>query len=107
MSSSDDRAFYKALASTTRQALEALRPTASGRKRGLRSRKLQTLLRHRKTILDQLHQGELNPEQALVLLMENEGVQEPSAAVSDYLTKVSGTLKGLELNLPEGGPSDG
>lgn len=107
MSADDEQAFYQALASTTRRALAALRPGASGRKRGLRSRKLQTMLRHRKTILDQLHQGDLNPEQALVLLLENEAVSEPSAAVSDYLSKVSGTLKGLELNLPEGGPGDG
>lgn len=98
----DEQNHYARLASEARQALLALQPE-QGKRRGLRSRKLKTMLRHRKHILDKLHQGELNPEQALVLLMENEKVVGPKTEVTDYLNKVSGALKDLDLKLPEGG----
>ena len=98
----DEHNHYARIAGEARQALLALQPE-QGRRRGLRSRKLKTMLRHRKNILDKLHQGELNPEQALVLLMDNEKVATPKTEVTDYLNKVSGTLKDLDLKLPEGG----
>lgn len=105
MDQSPEHLLYTRIAEAAEAALAALMPPArkkGGKPRAFRSRRLQTRLRHQREVLERLHSGDVNPDEALVLLIEEEApLKEASQEVSGYLSRVSGDLKSLKLRLPE------
>lgn len=98
------REFFLQVAESATAAITALYPpskTSSDRPRQIRSRRLQTRLRHQREILEKLNSGSVSAEEALILLLEDETPIAPaSKEYSTYLGKLSGDLKNLKLKLP-------
>ncbi|MBI3929472.1 MAG: hypothetical protein HY319_28260 [Armatimonadetes bacterium] len=96
MKDAELRAHFQQLAAATAAAMEALMPETGGkRRRTFRARRIQTRLMQQREVLERLHAGEVAPDEALVLLLDEEtpAAALESEALSGYFSRLSGDIR--------------
>ena len=111
------RAYYQGLAEASDRVLKTVAEVETGRgarRGGIQSRRIRSRLERQQEVLRRLQSGEMETEEALVLLLEEEArPAAPSGAVGGYLSRMSGDLRritaargGLPVEEEEGPAED-